>query len=124
MTLAAFFYESEFSYIDSFLFILVVSVVSRLYLASSFKKNELANYSRYVNYYVIASFFVGVSWGFLTLIYYNLHNPELRLFLTIVNLALVTAAVGSLAVWIRAYLAFSLPQMFALMLAKRKMLKI
>lgn len=64
--------------------------------------------------YVLASLIVGLDFGYLTLIYYDLNNYDLRLFLTIVNLGLITAAVGTLAVWIRAYLAFSLPQLIAL----------
>ena len=94
-----------------------MSIVSvRLFLVWSFKKSETITYSRFINYYVAASFVLGLSWGLLSLFYFDLQNYELRLFLTIVNLGLITAAVGSLAVWMSAYLAFSLPQIAALML--------
>ena len=116
LVLVAFIYEKEIKYLEWFSLVLIASITARLYIAYSFKKNtSRILYSRYVNNYVIASLFIGISWGYLTLTYYDLQNNELRIFLTIVNLALVTAAVGSLAVWIRAYIAFSLPQMIALM---------
>ena len=85
-------------------------------LVWSFKKSESVTYSRFINYYVVASLVLGLDLGFLSLVYYDLQNYELRLFLTIANFGLITAAIGSLAVWMPAYIAFSLPQIAALML--------
>ena len=49
-------------------------------------------------------------------LYYDLTSNELSNLLTILSFGIVTAAVGSLAVWMRAYLAFSLPQVSSLII--------
>jgi len=97
-----------------FILILVLSTASRLFIIHFINKNSEKYLASCAHYYVLLSFIIGVDFSFLTIAYYDLQNSELRVFLTIVNLGLITAAVGTLSVWMRAYIAFSLPQIAAL----------
>lgn len=111
----AFVYKGELSYISWFLVIFLIVVGFRFVLVNLFRKTKNSDsYLKFANYYVIASLFLGLLWAFLSLAYSDSNNHDLRDFLTIVNLGLITAAVGSLAIWMRAYLAFSLPQITGL----------
>lgn len=107
----AFVYKGELHYISWFLAVFLIVVGARFVLVNLFKKAKNSdNYLKFANYYVITSLFLGLLWAFLSLVYSDSNNHDLRGFLVIVNLALITAAVASLSVWMRAYVAFSLPQ--------------
>lgn len=116
LVLGAFIYESELGYIGWFFSVLILVASVRLLLAKSFLRAPTKDIEKHANYYVVATFFMGINWALLTLYHHDLQNNELRIFLTIVNLGLITAGVGSLAVWMKAYLAYSLPQLFGIML--------
>ena len=110
----AFVYEGQQKYIFLFITILFISSAIRIFLKIYIEKNGENKLLELTRIYVFASLIIGLDFAFLSTIYYNLENIELRLFLTIVNIALITASVSVLAVWIHAYIAFSLPQLFAL----------
>ncbi|MDH5516995.1 MAG: EAL domain-containing protein [Gammaproteobacteria bacterium] len=116
LVLVAFLYEGESDYIVWFFSLLVVIIGLRLLLARLFFSSEKQDFQKHANYYVIVTMLLGINWAYLTVYYFDLKNDELRLFLTIVNLGLITAAVGSLAVWMKAYLALTLPLIAGLML--------
>lgn len=113
----AFIYAGQKSYLSWFFSILFISLGSRVLITFYANKNEEKHLLRFARYYVISSLILGLDFSFLNLIYYDLANHELRMFLTILSFGLVTAAVASLSVWMRAYLAFSLPQIVALIIA-------
>lgn len=116
LVLGAFVFEGERRFIGWFFLLFVLVAAVRLFLAKSFFSSATTDIEKCASHYVAASFFMGLLWGLLSLVYYDLQNNELRIFLTIVNLGLITAGIGSLAVWMKAYLAYSLPQLIALML--------
>lgn len=92
----------------------MISSASRLFITNFIKKKGEKHLARCTYYYVLLSFIIGADFAFLTIAYYDLQNNELRLFLTVFNLGLITASVGTLSVWMPAYLAFSVPQIVAL----------
>ncbi len=111
-----FLYSGLTKYMDWFIAIILLATSFRLLLVYNIQKNGEKNLIVYSHYYVFASFLLGLDFSLLSIIYYDLDNNDLRVFLTIVNLGLITAAVGTLAVWLRAYLAFALPQIAALII--------
>ena len=112
--MTAFIYAGEHNYIGWFISILIFSSGSGILLSYYFNKNKVQHFATFANLHVISSFITGLDFAFLTLVFYDLQNNELRLLLTIINLGLIIAAVGTVAVWMQSYLAFSLPQLFAL----------
>lgn len=111
---AAFVYSNELNHLDWFISLLFVSIGGRLLLTFYVNKCDEKYLTLFANYYVFSSFVLGLDFSILTFVYFDLQNIELRTFLTIVNLGLITAAISTLAVYIRAYLAFTLPQLIAL----------
>ena len=112
----ALYYHEQYQYISWFSLCMVITLGIRFYLAISFHRLKKVNHQRYINYYVIVSFALGLEWGLISLAYYDVQIQELQIFITIVSLGLITAAVGSLSFWMPAYLAFSLPQIFSLLI--------
>lgn len=111
---SALIYANELNYIGWFALIALASIISRISLRLYFDKNEEKNLTTFVNLYVLATLILGMDVSLLSVVYYDLQNYKLRIFLTLMNVGLITASIGSLAVWMRAYLAFSLPQLLAL----------
>jgi len=109
-------YQGEVQHISWFFAVFLGCFSARMLLLRRFnKKDRTTSYQQYANYYVLTSLLLGLDWALLSFAYYDLNNDELRFFLTIVNLGLITAAVGSLSMWMKAYIAFSLPQILSLM---------
>ncbi len=115
LVLGAFINANQLNYLGLFTAILFATLGYRVILANYAKSSEIKHLSTFATYYVIASLIVGLDFAFFTVAYYDLQNSELRIFLTVVHLGMITAAVGSLAVWMPAYLAFCLPQIIGLM---------
>lgn len=114
LIIAAFNIANENGYIGWFFTILIFSLCSRVliaYIAQNTKEDDL---TKYAHYYVLFSFIIGLDYSYLYLITYNLEHNELRSLLTVICFGLMTASVGSLSVWIKAYLAFVIPQAVAL----------
>ncbi len=111
---AAFTYGQQLKHFNWFISLLFLSVIGRTLLIFYVNKCDEKYLSKFANYYVFGSFILGLDFAVLTYVYFDLQNNELRTFLTIVNLGLITAAISTLAVWMRAYLAFILPQLVAL----------
>ena len=109
-----FVYYGEKDYVELFLFVLVIALCVRVFIKYYVDTHIGVKLEKFANYYVIASFVLGLDFSFFTLMHYDLENTDLRVFLTVINFGLITAAVATLAVWIKAYLAFSLPQILAL----------
>ena len=93
---------------------MIVSVGARILLTYYVNKNIGVDLERFARYYVIACLFLGLNFSFFTLVHYGVEDIELRIFMTIINLGLITASIATLAVWMKAYIAFALPQIFAL----------
>ena len=109
-----FLYAGEKDYIILFFSVLIISLCVRVLLTYYIDKNTGIDYEKFAHYYVLASLVLGLDFSFFTLFHYDLKNTDLRIFLTIINFGLITAAIATLAVWIKAYLAFSLPQIISL----------
>lgn len=92
----------------------MTAVTSRIFISRTANKNNKKNLILFAHYYVIATLAIGLDFAFISFVYYDLKNDELRFLITIVNVGLLTAAIGTLAVWLRAYLAFTIPQLIAL----------
>lgn len=101
-----------FWFATSILFLICV----RLALVYFFNKDKVReDYLRFANYYTLISLLLGIDWALLAFSYIDFNNHELRIFLTITTIGLVTAAVGSLSVWMGSFIAFSLPQVISLL---------
>ena len=111
---AAFIYAGEKDYLLLFVSILIISVGVRVLLTYYVNKNLGIDLEKFARYYVIACLFLGLNFSFFTLVHYGVEDNELRIFMTIINFGLITAAIATLAVWMKAYIAFALPQIFAL----------
>ena len=109
-----FIYAGEKDYILLFITVLVLSVSFRIFITYYVTKNISVELEKFARYYVIASLFLGLNFSFITLVHYGVEDSELRIFMTIINIGLITAAIATLAVWMKAYIAFALPQIFAL----------
>ena len=116
VSMFAFFYHDELTHLGWFSLVVILTIGTRLYLTFRFHKQNKINHKKYIQLYVFASLALGLAWGFFSLVYFEIQNIDLRIFLTIVNLGLITAAVGSLSFWMPAYLSFSLPQIISLLL--------
>jgi len=110
----SFIYSGESGYIYLFGLVLFITTISRVLITHFFNKSSGKDRSKYAHYYVLACLILGLDFSFLTIVYSDLQNYELRTFLTLAILVMVAASVGTLSVWMRAYLAFSLPQLIAL----------
>ena len=110
----AFIYSEQLEHFDWFISLLVLSISSRLLLTYYSTKCDEKHLAKVANYYVFGTFLLGLDFSLLTYVYFDLQNIELRTFLTIVNLGLITAAITTMAVWMKAYIAFTLPQLVAL----------
>ena len=111
---AAFTYADQLKHFSWFVSLLFLSIGGRIFVTFYAKKQDEKYLYKLANYYVFGSFILGLDFAVLTYVYFDLQNIELRIFLTIVNLGLITAAISTLAVWMRAYIAFILPQSIAL----------
>ena len=111
---AAFIYSQQLEHFNWFVSLLVLSISSRLLLTYYSTKCDEKHLPKFANYYVFATFLLGLDFSVLTYAYFDLQDIELRTFLTIVNLGLITAAISTMAVWMKAYIAFTLPQLIAL----------
>lgn len=116
MTLLALLYHGEFTYLGWFGLAAILTIGLRFYLAHRFHKLKKVNHKKFIQIYILVSMVLGLEWGLISLAYFDTQNQELRLFLTIVNLGLITAAVGSLSFWLPAYLSFSVPQIISLLI--------
>ena len=114
LIIVAFIYAEETAYLIPFITFLFLALACRLLITYYATKSTDNNLNKFANYYVIASFFVGLDFTLFNIIYYDLWDYELRNFLTVLSLGIITAAVGSLSVWLKSYLAFSLPQILSL----------
>ena len=110
----AFIYSEQLEHFNWFVSLLVLSISSRLLLTYYSTKYDEKHLPKFATYYVFATFLLGLDFSILTYVYFDLDNIELRTFLTIVNLGLITAAISTMAVWMKAYIAFILPQLIAL----------
>jgi len=110
----AFTYADQHKHFNWFISLLFLSIGGRVLVIIYVKKCNEKYLSTFANFYVFGSFILGLDFAVLTYVYFDLQNIELRTFLTIVNLGLITAAISTLAVWMRAYIAFILPQLIAL----------
>lgn len=98
-----------------FVSVLVICLGCRFLIALRVNKGVGEDLAKYTNYYVILSFILGLNFSFLHFISFNLNNHELRALLTVVSFGLITGAIASLAVWLRAYFAFIFPQSISLL---------
>ncbi len=110
----AFILSEQTKHIFLFSIILIFSLCARILTTFYANKNNDDQLIKYTRYYVFASLIVGLDLAFINIAYYDLNDHELRSFLTIISFGLITAAIGSLSVWLRAYLSFSVPQIIAL----------
>ena len=110
----AFTYAEQHKHFNWFISLLFLSIGGRVLVKIYVKKCDEKYLSTFANFYVFGSFLLGLDFAVLTYVYFDLQNIELRTFLTIVNLGLITAAISTLAVWMRAYIVFILPQLIAL----------
>jgi len=118
LVLSAFVVAGEFDLLSWFLPAFILFVGARFGLTLLFNPGQSEKvHIRFANLYALASLFLGLSWGLLSLYYYDLNYEGFRIFLTVVNLGLITAGVGTLSVWMRAYHAFVIPQIVCLIIA-------
>ena len=117
LVLSAFVVAGEYALLSWFLPVFVLFVAARFGLLLLFNPDHSEKaHIRYANLYALASLFLGLNWGLLSLYYYDLNSDGFRIFLTVLNLGLITAGVGTLSVWMRAYLAFAIPQIVCLII--------
>jgi len=114
--LFAFIFYGQSSGISWFFTCLLILIITRILITKSYRSNHKDNYKKFITNYVIASLLLGMTLGLLSLFYYDLSINELRLFLTIVNLSLIVAAIGTLSAWMPAYIGFSVPQLISVFL--------
>lgn len=108
--------QGEFvSWFFSMLCISIAVRVMTVIHVNKIDKNE--DLTKYAHIYVIGSLLVGIDYALLTLHLYDLKIFELRFLIILVNLGLITSAIVTLSVWMRAYLAFVIPQLIALTLS-------
>ncbi len=108
------YYAGSRQYLLTFLSLTLFSVLVRILVALRSRYCGETRLPWLANWYVAMSLLIGTCFAVITVLHYDSQNENLRIFLTIVNLAMITAAIGSLAVWYPAYLALSLPQMIGL----------
>ena len=114
LIIAAFNISNEKGYVGWFFTLLVFSLSCRLIIAYKSRNTKEQDLTKYANYYVFFSFVVGLDFSYLYLVTYNVELHELRSLLTVISFGLMTASIGSLCVWLKAYLAFIIPQAIAL----------
>ena len=114
--LFAFIFYGQSSGVSWFFTCLFILIITRILITKSYRSNHKDNYKKFITNYVIASLLLGMTLGLLSLFYYDLSINELRLFLTIVNLSLIVAAIGTLSAWMPAYIGFSVPQLISVFL--------
>ncbi|MFK5914962.1 MAG: EAL domain-containing protein [Woeseiaceae bacterium] len=107
-------YFDNTSYAIWFLIVLIVLLSARHVISQAGLKIEHKHLIRYANYYVLVSFAIGLDFALLNVLYSSTGIHNLTILLTIISFGLITAAIGSLSIWINAYLAFSAPQLIAL----------
>lgn len=110
----AFILANENDNIVWFLSVLTISLGGRIFIALRANKGVGEDLTKYANYYIILTFILGLNFSFLYFISFNSNNHELRALLTVVSFGLITGAIASLAVWLRAYFAFIIPQSISL----------
>ena len=103
-------------YTNLFLIVLTVAIISRVLITYFSKKSPIENLEKYANAYAIVSFIIAIDYSFISYTYFSLADFELRYFIMLVHTGLIAAAFITLSVWMRAYLAFSLPQLLTLII--------
>ena len=113
-TILVFYFANQTKHLNWFFSVLLISIIIRLYLTQRASRAEDKELQRIAYYYVIAGFFIGIDFALLNVMYFDLQNNDLRIFLTVLSFGIITAAIGSLAIWMTAYLTFVLPQIISL----------
>jgi len=110
-----FFYLSNLTiFINWFIFILLLAITSRILLTFYVSRCDEKHLKLFANGYVIASLVLSLDFSILSLTYYDLKIFELRYFLILVHIGLITSAIITLSVWFNAYIFFAIPQLLAL----------
>ncbi|MCW9030398.1 MAG: EAL domain-containing protein [Gammaproteobacteria bacterium] len=116
LTYIFFYFSIQANYIDWFFLILCIAIITRVTLTFYINRCDKKYLKAFANAYVIASLIIGLDFSILSLTYYDLKEFDLRFFLIIVHVGLITSAIVTLSVWMQAYLAFTLPQLISLIL--------
>ena len=114
LTYIYFYFSNLTSYINWFIVLLFIAVTTRIALTFYASKCDEKHLKLFAHAYVIATFIIGLDFSILSLNYYDHKDSDLRFFLTLVHAGLITSAIVTLSVWMRAYLAFTIPQLLAL----------
>lgn len=114
LTYIYFYYSNLTSYINWFIVLLFIAVTTRIALTLYASRCDEKHLKLLAHAYVFATFIIGLDFSILSLNYYDLKEFNLRYFLTLVHAGLITSAIVTLSVWMRAYLVFTIPQLIAL----------
>ena len=113
-----FYYVEQGVFVSWFFSMLCIAIAVRVITTIEVNKvDKNKDLTKYAHIYVLGSLLIGIDFALLTLHLYDLKIFELRFLILLVNLGLITSAIISLSVWMRAYLAFSTPQLIALIIS-------
>lgn len=113
LVVATFIYAGENNHLEWFFIVLILSLSARVAI-TSYASKQRENTLMLARYYTISSFVIGIDFSIFNLVYYDLSNHDLRIFLSIISFGLITATIASLSVWMKAYLSFVIPQIVSL----------
>lgn len=114
ITYIFFYFSGLTKYIDEFFLVLFLAIITRITLTFYVHKSDDENLKIYASGYVLASLVIGLDFSLLSIAYFDLNVFELRYFLMLVHMGLITSAIITMSVWFSSYISFVIPQLLAL----------
>ncbi len=92
---------------------IIVSSIARIIISHLYLQHR-KNIHFFLNSHVLLTFIIGCSWGVFAYIQIYSDDETLRNLVFLINFGLIAASIATLSAWTIAYLAFMLPQSFAI----------
>ncbi len=93
--------------------ITILSVI-RIVISNHHLKKNTYKLNTYLNAYLLFTCLVGIVWGLYAFIQVFYNDASLRSLVFLVNFGLIAGSIATLSTWMRAYLAYVIPQALAI----------
>jgi len=94
--------------------IIIVFSLIRIFLSNHYLKKSVYTLNFYLRTHVFLTGLIGITWGVFAYMQLYTYDASLRSLVILINFGLIAASIATLSTWMRAYLAYIVPQCLAI----------
>jgi diguanylate cyclase (GGDEF)-like protein len=94
--------------------IIIAFSLIRIFLSNHYLKKSTYTLNFYLRTHVILTGLIGIFWGIFAYMQLYSYDASLRSLVILINFGLIAASIATLSTWMRAYLAYMIPQCLAI----------